>query len=360
MPWGGRSTIIVSARRRHEGGDQAADSRLGAQPAGARRPVSLRRSCRRDGRRLGQRPAREQRCRTTRDTSRSIASWKDRDTVTVEIPGRRQAGRCRRACEGRRGKVAVERGPIVYCAESPDVDGERALDVMLDATRPLEAVDRRRTCSAASRSIHARGAEPDDALVSRRGASRLIPYYLWANRGAAEMSVWLPTREYAPGDVGPAGGLIFYENPNYATDGWRYLEAAPFDQSAGAKWGCFRRRFPERAAPRSARASRTPPTCSRPVADPGTAAQLCATLQVNGIGGWFLPSRDELLLMYRHLRATGAAAFGDRGVTDNFTLLDVVATDRRHGRPHRFRRSRPRPLRRQGLSAPRAQRHRAF
>ncbi len=54
------------------------------------------------------------------------------------------------------------------------------------------------------------------------------------------MSVWLPTRDYAPGDVGPAGGYIFYVNPNFATDGWRYLEAAPFDQSAGAKWGCFR------------------------------------------------------------------------------------------------------------------------
>ena len=47
-----------------------------------------------------------------------------------------------------------------------------------------------------------------------------------------------------PGDVGPAGGLIFYVNPNYAADGWRYLEAAPFDQSAGAKWGCFRRAIP--------------------------------------------------------------------------------------------------------------------
>ena len=35
-------------------------------------------------------------------------------------------------------------------------------------------------------------------------------------------------------------GFIFYENPNAARDGWRYLEAAPFDQSAGAKWGCFR------------------------------------------------------------------------------------------------------------------------
>jgi hypothetical protein len=58
------------------------------------------------------------------------------------------------------------------------------------------------------------------------------------------MSVWLSTREYAVGDISPAGGLIFYENPHYAADGWRYLEAAPFDQSAGAKWGCFRTAIP--------------------------------------------------------------------------------------------------------------------
>jgi hypothetical protein len=30
------------------------------------------------------------------------------------------------------------------------------------------------------------------------------------------------------------GGYIFYENPKHAADGWRYLEAAPFDQSEGA------------------------------------------------------------------------------------------------------------------------------
>ncbi|GEM_PF-6626022 len=28
--------------------------------------------------------------------------------------------------------------------------------------------------------------------------------------------------------TGEAGGLVFYENPDYETDGWRYLEAAPF------------------------------------------------------------------------------------------------------------------------------------
>src|SRR3546814_13809929 len=55
------------------------------------------------------------------------------------------------------------------------------------------------------------------------------------------MTTWLLTDDYAVGDVGPAGGLIFYRNPHVARDGWRYLEAMPFDQSQGATWGCFRR-----------------------------------------------------------------------------------------------------------------------
>ncbi|NLZ77793.1 MAG: InlB B-repeat-containing protein, partial [Spirochaetales bacterium] len=34
---------------------------------------------------------------------------------------------------------------------------------------------------------------------------------------------WEPTVPF----IGEAGGLVFYENPNHETDGWRYLEAAP-------------------------------------------------------------------------------------------------------------------------------------
>ena len=51
--------------------------------------------------------------------------------------------------------------------------------------------------------------------------------------------------------------------------------------------------------------------------EPGTAARLCADLDLNGVRGWFLPSRDELALMYRNLKATGAADFRDGGVADN-------------------------------------------
>jgi hypothetical protein len=53
--------------------------------------------------------------------------------------------------------------------------------------------------------------------------------------------------------------------------------------------------------------------------DRGTAADLTATYTVNGVGGWFLPSRDELALMYRNLAAAGVADFRSAGLADNFT-----------------------------------------
>ena len=53
--------------------------------------------------------------------------------------------------------------------------------------------------------------------------------------------------------------------------------------------------------------------------EPGTAAYLCTHFHLNGVGGWFLPSRDELSAMYTNLRAKGLGDFQDRGVVDNFT-----------------------------------------
>ena len=52
-------------------------------------------------------------------------------------------------------------------------------------------------------------------------------------------------------------------------------------------------------------------------ADRGGAADLCAALTVNGVGGWFLPSRDELALVYRNLKAAGLGGFPAGGAADN-------------------------------------------
>jgi hypothetical protein len=51
--------------------------------------------------------------------------------------------------------------------------------------------------------------------------------------------------------------------------------------------------------------------------DRGSAADVCASYVLNGIGGWFLPSRDELGLMFANLKARGLGDFRDAGMPDN-------------------------------------------
>lgn len=243
--------------------------------------------------------------------------WKDGDAIEVEFPMAPRLVVADARVKETRGRVAIERGPIVYCAEWPDLDGQSAHDVLLQPAKGLTATVDKNLFGGVT-TVRAEAASLRSAKF-HAGAITLIPYFLWANRGAGTMSVWLSTREYQPGDVGPAGGFIFHVNPNFATDGWRYLEAAPFDQSAGAKWGCFRKSIDGARGMAVGTGRQNTKDMIAACADPGTAAHLCATLDLNGFKDWFLPSRDELTLMYKHLMAARVSDFGTRGITDNFT-----------------------------------------
>jgi hypothetical protein len=209
--------------------------------------------------------------------------------------------------------VAIERGPVVYCLEAHDAAGP-VLDLATDPNESLTAVRDAEFFGGATviRSSGAPLAHPAAAKPIT-----LIPYHLWANRPPAQMTVWLPTSGFAAGDAGPAGGFIFYENPNYERDGWRYLEAAPFDQSGGAPWGCFRQTIAGARGTAIGSGRQNTADILASCADRSTAAALCANLSVNGVRGWFLPSRDELALMYRSLRAAGVGRFVDGGASDN-------------------------------------------
>jgi DUF1680 family protein len=108
--------------------------------------------------------------------------------------------------EETRNQVAIKRGPIVYCLESPDLpDGVRVQDVVVPADTKLSAKydpEFLQGVSVVEAAVIARrGAEWDNTLYRTvvRDAEdelrvRLIPYYAWSNRGPSEMSVWLPVK----------------------------------------------------------------------------------------------------------------------------------------------------------------------
>jgi DUF1680 family protein len=317
MPWGGKSRIAVATDRsvqgtiklripgwtRNQVAPEGLYSYLG--PSDTRAAVSI------NGNRLSAVP----------DSKGYVALdrlWKNGDVIEVELPIETRWIKADDRIKEDRSRMAVERGPIVYCVESHDVEGgQPALTLLFDPTRELKSeVDPTFFGGCTVLRTEARNISKPSAPAS---AVRLVPYYLWANRAPAEMTVWLATRAYAPGDTGPAGGLIFHVNPNAETDGWRYLEAAPFDQSAGAKWGCFRRAIAGARGTAIGTGRQNTADMLVACAEPGTAAHLCANLTLNGVSGWFLPSRDELAAMYRSLKASGAADFRDAGLSDNFT-----------------------------------------
>ncbi len=118
------------------------------------------------------------------------------------------------------------------------------------------------------------------------------------------------TRAYAVGDTGPGGGLVFYDKGDDG-GGWRYLEAAPASTEwERAEWGLGG------VAVSGAGGIVTGTGVQNTAAlvasqGPGDvyAAQLCDDLTCGGFSDWFLPSKDELDLMYKNLASQGLGDF---------------------------------------------------
>ena len=115
--------------------------------------------------------------------------------------------------------------------------------------------------------------------------------------------------EYNIGETGPAGGIIFYVNPNYETDGWRYLEAAPEDQSTEIQWYNGRRLTMGATATAVGTGEANTQTIVNIQGAGSYAAQRRNDLSLGGCSDWFLPSKDELGLMYENLYLKGLGGF---------------------------------------------------
>ena len=112
--------------------------------------------------------------------------WTPGDTVTLVLPMpvRRVVADARVA--DTRGKVALERGPLVYAAEWSRQRRLRC-SILSCPTVPPSTRSTDPTCSAASRWCAQR-------RPTRRAAAAAHgdPVYAWSHRGPGEMAVWLP------------------------------------------------------------------------------------------------------------------------------------------------------------------------
>jgi DUF1680 family protein len=133
-------------------------------------------------------------------------NWKSGDAVQLRLPMQPQLVEANPLVEETRNQVAIKRGPIVYCLEAVDLPGGvRVQDVMLPSDAQLTAkydAELLQGVVVMEAAVIARSAADwGEALYRPVGKepvrdirARFIPYYAWANRGPAEMSVWLPVK----------------------------------------------------------------------------------------------------------------------------------------------------------------------
>jgi len=101
-------------------------------------------------------------------------------------------------------------------------------------------------------------------------------------------------------DIGPSGGLIFYINPNYQTDGWHYLEAAPSDEDTyTTKWSNVNSEL--LGTTETTIGSGLSNTEEITNISTSGAAYVCNSTVINTYSDWFLGSQDEVNLMYTEL-----------------------------------------------------------
>ncbi len=118
------------------------------------------------------------------------------------------------------------------------------------------------------------------------------------------------SKTYRIGDKGPAGGWIFYDKGN-SSDGWRYLEAAPNDQSAESAWGCYEKSIPGAQGTAIGTGKTNTAVIIGSCDESGIAAKVAADYRGGGKSDWFLPSDDELNLMYHNLHIKGIGGFAE-------------------------------------------------
>jgi hypothetical protein len=121
--------------------------------------------------------------------------WKEGDSIELALPMPVRRILADSRVKDDAGLVALERGPLVYCAEWPD-NGGHALNLVVPDSTEFRTEFRKDLLNGieviTGKVPAVVPAKAGSASVTQSHNFVAIPYYAWANRGMGEMAVWLP------------------------------------------------------------------------------------------------------------------------------------------------------------------------
>ena len=132
--------------------------------------------------------------------------WKKGDRVQLHFDMEPRTVRANNKVAADRGMIAVERGPLVYCAEHPD----NSFDIMgaLMNQTPTFALGKSEIAGTPvqmlTTAVQTLDFNKQGKLVASDQTLTLIPYYAWCHRGSGKMRVWLPQDLNATNPTQPA------------------------------------------------------------------------------------------------------------------------------------------------------------
>ncbi|MBR6962013.1 MAG: glycoside hydrolase family 127 protein [Prevotella sp.] len=120
--------------------------------------------------------------------------WKKGDVVSIHFDMEPRTVKANNRVADDRGKLSVERGPLVYCAEGADNTGFNIFNFMLNREPQFKVSDNPALVGGVKQITatgQALGYDANGRITVSDATISLIPYYAWNHRGAGKMQVWI-------------------------------------------------------------------------------------------------------------------------------------------------------------------------
>ncbi|MCF6332172.1 MAG: glycoside hydrolase family 127 protein [Draconibacterium sp.] len=127
--------------------------------------------------------------------------WQKEDRIEISFPYQIRRIKANPKVEADINKMALQLGPLIYCAEGPDFADHEILNLVLEKDAELLSEFSPQLLGGVNiitgKASGTKRIKNSNEIETYPIDFKAIPYYAWAHRGKAQMEVWLPTAKTA-------------------------------------------------------------------------------------------------------------------------------------------------------------------